>query len=123
MFPTQIFLMQKMMTCWVQFHYILSKTTLSLLLLKQNQKMKNIKTLCALVAVVLFTACYNPNSSTSQEKSEETTVLEHGATEHGEAKPADEAHGQSAALHADTTMHGSAAMPVDSTMHADSTRH
>lgn len=94
-----------------------------MLLLKQNQKMKNIKTLCALAAVVLFTACYNPNSSTSQERSEETTVSEHGATEHGEGKPAGEAHGEAATMHADTTLHGSAAMHSDSTMHADSNQH
>ena len=91
--------------------------------------MKNIKTLCALIAVVLFTACYNPNSSTSQERSEETTVSEHGEAahgggEHGAGKPADkEAHGGEGTMHSDTSMHSGATMDSDSTMHSDSIQH
>ena len=91
--------------------------------------MKNIKTLCALIAVVLFTACYNPNSSTSQERSEETTVSEHGEAahdggEHGAGKPADKgAHGGEGTMHSDTSMHSGATMDSDSTMHSDSIQH
>ena len=91
--------------------------------------MKNIKTLCALTAVVLFTACYNPNSSTSQERSEETTVSEHGEAEHGggehgAGKPADKgAHGGEGTMHSDTSMHSGATMDSDSTMHSDSIQH
>lgn len=91
--------------------------------------MKNIKTLCALTAVVLFTACYNPYSSTSQERPEETTVLEHGEAahgggEHGAGKPADKgAHGGEGTMHSDTSVHSGAAMHSDSTMHSDSIKH
>lgn len=92
--------------------------------------MKNIKNLCFLAAIVLFTACYNPNSSTSQEKSDETTATEHGAGghskgehgsgEHGaahdEAKPA-ATHSSESGNATDTTMHGGEKMHTDSAQH------
>lgn len=77
--------------------------------------MKNIKTLCALTAVVLFTACYNPNSSTSQERSEEQTMSEHGEEAHGGEHAA--MHGEAAPMHTDTIKPSSEAMHTDSTEH------
>ena len=83
--------------------------------------MKNIKTLCALTAVVLFTACYNPGSSTSQERSEETTISEHDEEAHGGENKA--THSEAAPMHSDSTMHAGEAMHTDSTMQTDSTKH
>jgi len=101
---------------------VLSKSFLYLFsFLKQNLQMKNIKTLCALTAVVLFTACYNPGSSTSQERSEETTISEHDEEAHGGENKA--THSEAATMHSDSTMHAGEAMHTDSTMQTDSTKH
>lgn len=90
--------------------------------------MKNIKTLCALTAIVLFTACYNSNSSTSQEKSEETNTSAQGeeahSGEHGKSESADySTPGSGAGRHTDTTLQLGAPTHTDTTMHKDSAGH
>ena len=103
------------------YRSVLSKNLSIFVAFKKNLQMKNIKTLCALTAVVLFTACYNPGSSTSQERSEETTTTEHGEEAHGGEH--DAMQGKTAPMHTDSTLHSNEAMHTDSTMHTDSVKH
>ncbi len=70
--------------------------------------MKKIKIILAAVTVVSFTACYNPNSSTSAEPSDETSVT------HSEHEVHEEKHEME---HTEKMDHSEAA----DTTHADST--
>ncbi len=77
--------------------------------------MKHLKSLLALFAIIIFTACHNPNSSTSQEIEDESTMqtnehegntnMNHEETmEHGAMEKTDTTHQSTMpAMHSDST--------------------
>lgn len=65
--------------------------------------MKKIKLILAAVTVVSFTACYNPNSSTSAEPREETSVKHSEHEVHEEKHDMEHAEKMEHSMNADST--------------------